>query len=193
MKKFISAILVIFLLFSVTTFLFGCDSSETPKSDESTSETPTTTDKTPDTTQEASKDPVGDFHEIVTSGSQLLMKTAEFEMYTWETIYKYSDGKSVDDTFAYLLDKAESADTIEACQNTVADTYAAIAAGDYDSELKTLALKCKNAYDKLHTIVVSASGTYGEFKEEYNDAVVNMAFNYDEFTDCLIRHGYLDE
>jgi len=195
MKRFISTILIAFLLLSTITFLFGCDTdtgNETPGTQETGSQTGGQTGGGSDESSTKAYT-IQDFYDVMTQASQLLMKTSDFQTSTWETIYKYPDGKDVEDTFAFLLEKTDPNGTNKQCYERIQTIYNHLVAKETDATMKKLLTNCYTSYCRFYTVVTVATGSYAEYKEEYNEAFDEHVFDYDELVAHLYDIGYFKD
>lgn len=195
MKRLILTVIAVLLLLSTITFLFGCDTdtgNETPQTQETNSQTGGQLDGSSDEISTKTYT-IQNFYDVMTQASQLLMATSDFQKSTWETIYKYSDSKDVEDTFAFLLEKTDPNGTNKQCYERIGTIYNQLVAKENDATMKKLLTNCYTSYCRFYTVVTVATGTYAEYKEEYNTALDEHVFDYDELVAHLYDIGYFKD
>lgn len=191
MKRLISVVIAVLLFLSTITFLFGCDTDTKNK----TPQTQETDSKTDGSSGEISTKTytIQNFYDVMTQASQLLMATSDFQKSTWETIYKYSDSKDVEDTFAFLLEKTDPNGTNKQCYERLGTIYNQLVEKENDATMKKLLTNCYTSYCRFYTVVTVATGSYAEYKEEYNEAFDEHVFDYDELVAHLYEIGYFKD
>lgn len=195
MKRFISSILIAFLLLSTATSLFGCN-ADIEGGSSGTQETSTHTGE--QVSSDSDKNipkvyTIQDFYDVMTQASRLLTTTSDYQKSMWETIYKYPDGKDVEDTFAFLLEKTDPNGTNKQCYERIGAIYNQLVEKETDATMKKLLTNCYTSYCRFYTVVTVATGSYAEYKNEYSKAFDEHVFDYDELAAHLYEIGYFKD